>query len=412
MVKEKLKQYALDPENPILNFELGLCYYSERHLASALNFFLRAAELTKDDELAYKCLIYCSNCLYNQGNRLHSTTGFILQAMALIPSRPEAWFLYLRILENKGEWQECYTFACNSLETCNFESAPFDLSEYPGKHAILFIKSKTAFKLGRGQESRIILQGIVDNHWDGMSESYKVWIQEDIIRLGVGPSSVAVVKYDTSKLKNFKFPFNHIDRISSNFSQTYQDMFILSVLKGKESGTYLEIGAGDPFSNNNTALLESFNWKGSSIEIDPQLVSNFNSHRKNLSYCFDATKVDYRKFIKERYQENIIDYLQVDCEPAKTTFEVLLSIPFDEFKFRVITYEHDYSIDMTRSYREKSRRYLKSLGYVLLVNDIGPTDWFSYEDWWIHPDLVDSDIIEKMKSFKSINNVEDYFLYC
>jgi hypothetical protein len=179
-IKEKLREYINDPENPILNFELALSYYKENHLASALNFFLRSAELTDDDNLAYQSLILCSNCLYRQGNRVHSCTGFILQAMALLPQRPEAWFLYLRILEGKSEWQECYTFATNAERLCDFTMNPLEFSDYPGPYSILFIKSKAAFQVGRGNECRSILKRIVNDFWYSMNDGYKHWISLEI----------------------------------------------------------------------------------------------------------------------------------------------------------------------------------------------------------------------------------------
>ncbi len=184
VIKEKLKEYAKDPENPILNFELGINYFRESQLASALNFFLRTAELTDDDVLAYHSLILCANCLYQQGNRQHSCTGFILQAMALIPERPEAWFLYLRILEGKGEWQECYTFATQTEKICNFEFPILEFSDYSGAHSILFIKSKAAFQIGRSKECRYLLSRIVEAYWEDMSESYKHWVSTEIKNRG------------------------------------------------------------------------------------------------------------------------------------------------------------------------------------------------------------------------------------
>ena len=63
----------------------------------------------------------------------------------------------------------------------------------------------------------------------------------------------------------------------------------------------------------------------------------------------------------------------------------------------MITYEHDYYTDITKSYREKSRQFLKSHGYILVASNIAPDDSCAYEDWWVHPDLVDKEIINIMK---------------
>ena len=184
MVKEKLKLYASDPENPALNYLLGIDYYTQRNYASSLNFFLRCAELTDDDLLAYQSLILCSNCLYRQGNRQHSKTGFILHALSINNFRPEAWFLLLRHCEENKQWQECYTYSSIALRTCQFNLANIPHSDYPGKWAIEFIMAKSAYQIGRSEESRRILRQIVISHWKSMDPNYRMWVLDEIKKLG------------------------------------------------------------------------------------------------------------------------------------------------------------------------------------------------------------------------------------
>jgi hypothetical protein len=187
-------------------------------------------------------------------------------------------------------------------------------------------------------------------------------------------------------------------------------MFVLAILNGKRNGTYLEIGAQEPFYQNNSALLETqFDWKGISIEIREDLCKKFAEERKNQILCKDATKINYEKLLNEFNRGTDIDYLQVDCEPSKTTFEILTAIPFEKYRFAVITYEHDHSVDVTGSYRDKSRRYLKSYGYELAVKDVAPNDEYTFEDWWVHPELVDSNLLEQMRSVNlEVTNVVKY----
>ena len=70
-----------------------------------------------------------------------------------------------------------------------------------------------------------------------------------------------MIRYKKEKLERLKFKFDGIEEISENFSQAYQDMFVLSMLDGKRNGYYLEIGAFDGISLSNTYLLEK-NWMG------------------------------------------------------------------------------------------------------------------------------------------------------
>jgi len=121
----------------------------------------------------------------------------------------------------------------------------------------------------------------------------------------------------------------------------------------------------------------------------------------------DATKLNYRVILDELNMGTDFDYLQLDCEPPAKTFETLLSIPFDKYRFSIITYEHDYYLDMTRSYRQKSRNYLQSLGYKLLIGNVSIDDVTPFEDWWIHPDLIDYPKFAPLYS-NSIKNIEKH----
>jgi hypothetical protein len=77
----------------------------------------------------------------------------------------------------------------------------------------------------------------------------------------------------------------------------------------------------------------------------------------------------------------------------------------------VITYEHDHYCDETKSFQEKSKKYLESYGYVRVVNNISPDKFRPYEDWWVHPDLIDNDVIEKMTCINTdIKRAENYLL--
>jgi hypothetical protein len=215
-----------------------------------------------------------------------------------------------------------------------------------------------------------------------------------------------------------KWCFEGLEGIERNYSQIYQDMFILTALNGKRNGTYLEIGSEAPKYKSNTYLLEcEFAWKGVSVEIDEPEAEWFRKERSNPVVCADATKLDYNALLKSANFPDHIDYLQIDTEPSSTSFEVLLSIPFEQYKFAIVTFEHDHAVDFSRTYRDKSRRYLQSLGYVLVVPDAGPTDWYSMEDWWVEPSLVDVSRLREMgmiiapetTKVSGANDVHNYF---
>jgi hypothetical protein len=206
---------------------------------------------------------------------------------------------------------------------------------------------------------------------------------------------------------NYKFEcdtlinsFSGSDKIQQNYSQAYQDLFALTMLSGKTSGKYIEIGANDPIISNNTYLLENqFNWKGISVEIDNHMVDKFNNTRKEKCYCEDATTFDWLlSFKNKRWKTKQIDYLSVDCEPSMTTYEALLNIPHDQYRFSVITFETEYyrgeieAMDLQRS-------LLSDLGYKLVASNVCNMN-NPFEDWWIDPKIVNESI---WKPFESVN---------
>ncbi|NBP58189.1 hypothetical protein EBU71_16970 [bacterium] len=142
--------------------------------------------------------------------------------------------------------------------------------------------------------------------------------------------------------------------------------------------------------------------------MDERQVSN---ERKTPFLIKNALEIDYGKIIRELNLGPAVDYLQLDCDPPEVTFEILKKIPFDDFKFKVITYEHDFYNTDRKELREDSRKYLESKGYLLVVNDIAPDEWRNYEDWYVHPDYIDKNIIEQMLDRRNVvKKGEDYIL--
>lgn len=426
----ELKNYINYPRTPETNFALGRWYQDQGHDSPAISFFIRTAEFAEEIgfeenpdllNLAYEALVMAHICVNRHKTREHTAKSLLQRSIALAPHRPEAYYFLAKHEQYKHNWQETYMF-CSigydlALSDTNLES-PLKKFGYLGYYSFLLPMALGAHYWGRGMESRKILQKIL-SEYKYILPHQEIEIVGKLAReWGVGDSTVADVPYISTKhSENFKYRFNNLETIEQNYSQVYQDMFILSVLDGKKNGTYLEIGSEDPEYKSNTCLLEKkFNWFGLSVEIDSPEVNKFNSIRKNRAICFDATKLDYDYLLKTANFPKEIDYLQIDTEPSSTSFEVLISIPFDKYSFRVITFEHDHAVDITRSYREKSRRYLRSLGYELIVPDIGPTDWYSFEDWWVKPELVDMDRLKELGMIidstpeTGANDVKNYFL--
>lgn len=406
MTNKLLYDFCLDTEDAVKNYELASWYEKQGHTAPALTYYLRTAERCVPDTYPNKILVYSSLikaafCYRFQGSRDGTEKVLLENALTLFPERPEAYYFLSLLYERRKDWQNSYIYASLGVLRCTEDLIRIEWSglvNYPGKYALIFQKAVAAWWWGKGQECRELLQTLLNEYWDQMDTVHQRSVEENIIKLGAGPASVAFAPYKKKHYKKLRHKFPGSRQIEKNHSQVCQDMFILSMLNGKRNGTYLEIGSGDPFWGNNTALLEvMFDWKGIGIEWNEELVQKYRANRRNEIQRVNALEVNYDQLLsKISDSRGVIDYLQLDCEPASTTYEIMTKIPFDKYKFSVITYEHDYFVDVTRKYRDKSRKFLESKGYVLVANDLSPEGKCNFEDWWVHPDLIDPKILVKM----------------
>ena len=194
-------------------------------------------------------------------------------------------------------------------------------------------------------------------------------------------------RYFKNDYENLKFKFSGSENIENNYSQSMQDMFVLSVLDGKRNGVYVEIGADKPRVINNSYLLESqYDWSGVSFEIESDKVDYFNTIRKNKCICANATKFDYKSLFDERKYPKQIDYLQLDCDPPQITLECLKKLPLEDYRFSVITFETDLYAGGQEVQKEQWE-ILSSLGYQRVVKNI-KNEGNPYEDWWIDPLVI------------------------
>lgn len=414
MLDDLIKKYCNDPKNPEINYLVGLEYEKIGQTAAAISFFLRASERTEDTNLAYECTIKIGNAFKKQKGRNYTVKGIYHRAINICPNRPEAYYLLANLENSDNQYFHGYTYANLGLNFSDFDCSPLRTDVgYVGKYGLIYEKSVSSWMWGGNIESRQITRELCDEYWSEMDEWHRQEVERILGTRGLGPESQSYCRYNSVDHSKLRYKFEGSENISQNYSQIYQDIFVLSILDGKKDGTFLEIGGSHPYDNNNTALLESeYFWKGVSVEFDEKMVEFYKKERPDtISICADARELNYKKILSDNFKENTIDYLQLDIEPARNTFEVLLSIPFDEYKFAVITYEHDHYVDVTRTYRDKSRRYLKMMGYELVVSDLSPDGISNFEDWWVHPDLVNQEIIEKMKDVSDqIKNAKEYIL--
>jgi SAM-dependent methyltransferase len=203
--------------------------------------------------------------------------------------------------------------------------------------------------------------------------------------------------------------FSGIENLTYNYSQADQDIFVLSMLDGRRNGTYLEIGCNDGFVYNNTALLETvFGWTGVSIDSHKPWIDAWSRHNPVEHAC--GLEIDYLDLLhRHGMNQSTIDYLSLDCDPPEQTLKILKRLPFDQIQFAVITFEHDCHAHGPEV-KHASRDYLNSHGYQLVVSNISENGLATdFEDWWVHPDLVDHELISSHTDLR--DTIKDYRWY-
>ena len=216
---------------------------------------------------------------------------------------------------------------------------------------------------------------------------------------------------------------NFIDNLLLSKSQLRQDLFVLSELEFKENGYFVDFGATNGCDISNSYLLETkFNWKGILAEPSKRWHSELKKNRKvnintdclwsetgkelifnevddgELSTIDEFSSSDQhknRRLNGRQYKVNtislkdllikydapkLIDYLSIDTEGSE--FEILKNFDFDNFKFRVITCEHNYNDN-----REKIYKLLTDNGYIRKFVNIS-----KFEDWYVYEKKLISNI--------------------
>ena len=159
-----LHPYIENSEDPTINFLLGQEYENIGQTGAAVSFYLRTAERSTTDQQQYEALMRCCICLEKQKTRDDTEKGLLLKSIALIPTRPEAYFLLSRLHEKRKEWQESYTTAVLGLTYADFDISPVVTDQYPGYYSLLFQKGVASWHVGLTEQSRQIMVNLRDNY--------------------------------------------------------------------------------------------------------------------------------------------------------------------------------------------------------------------------------------------------------
>jgi len=166
--------YASDTENANNNRIIADYYYTAGQFAGALSFYLRAAELTDNQDLQYYSLIKAGRCLEIPGNRRHTVRTLFSHAINVFPNRPEAYYFMSRNHEWSQEWIPSYTYANLGLilSSGDKDHRYINLVEYPGKHGLIFQKAISGWWWGKCSESRNLHKQLISEYFNVLDQNY------------------------------------------------------------------------------------------------------------------------------------------------------------------------------------------------------------------------------------------------
>jgi len=225
------------------------------------------------------------------------------------------------------------------------------------------------------------------------------------------------------KKENEKFKFLLSDNISkkielfnyydSSKSQICQDWFVLESLNYKKNGFFVEVGAASGVDLSNTFLLEKkYEWDGilsepsqgwkESLEVNRSCKKDFRcvysesgikvkfnqtkeeeystistfsnsdkhqSKRRNFSQ-YEIETITLNDLLKEYSAPLEIDYLSIDTEGSE--YEILKNFDFEKYSFKVITVEHNNTVNETLI-----NQLLEKNGYKRQLDELS-----QFESWY------------------------------
>jgi len=165
-------------------------------------------------------------------------------------------------------------------------------------------------------------------------------------------------------------------------SQLGQDRFVAMALEDKRGGTFVDIGAGEPWRLSNTVALQyGLDWSG--VLCDIEWAAELAKQRKPCMVFSDAFNVKWREVFEALAVDGRIDFLSLDLEPPELTEKMLDLLPLDAVRFSVACIEHDdYRGPRGKERRDRMRKRMRDSGYAHVA-------CVEQDDWWVDSSVVD-----------------------
>jgi hypothetical protein len=191
-------------------------------------------------------------------------------------------------------------------------------------------------------------------------------------------------------------------------SDAKQDVFAANILNFKRDGYCVDIGSCHSITSNNSYFFQDLGWTSITVEIESSYNKSYSTRKSGVHLNENALEVNYKEVFEEYEFPQSIDYLSMDVDTA--SIDALRVLPLDEYRFKVITIEHDAYLYGDK-YREQQRNLLNSHGYLLICSNVYveqpgyENKECPFEDWWIDPSEFDQELIEKIKCESTLPSV-------
>lgn len=175
---------------------------------------------------------------------------------------------------------------------------------------------------------------------------------------------------------------------TASYSQAGQDLLVRLLTDFSPSGYFVDIGCSHPVTINNTYALEQLGWNGILIDYDVNMIELCRQQRRAPAVLANLCQVSLRDVFTANSVPAVIDYISFDVDQA--TEVALAGFPFDKYKFRIMTFEHD-AYHKGPNLRYESRQIFQAAGYALLCADV-KHEGLAYEDWYVDSSFDPSEL--------------------
>jgi tetratricopeptide (TPR) repeat protein len=177
MLNTLICDLSQDPFNPFLNFAVAVEYEKADQIASAVSFYLRTSEYGFESapEETYASLLKLAKCFEEQNDRLSTVSNCLMQAVAYLPDRPEAYFLLARFYERQKNWRDAYTWARMGVMKQELPDLPVEVDFVP--YGSLFEQAVSGWWLGLREESADIFKELLKQD---ISDLYRASIEANL----------------------------------------------------------------------------------------------------------------------------------------------------------------------------------------------------------------------------------------